>query len=119
MPGSGESLSTYTVSVWCSGIHDTRHGYSGPRIPLRRCAQRFLGSLLKRKGGKGSSGASFANEEEEIQVVLGIPGQLRDSRSSIILVYTRGIDICWANQVLNVFLPGFVIRIPLPISGHR
>ena len=88
--GSGESLSTYTGSVWCSGIHDTRSGYSGPRIPLRQCAPRFLGSLLKRKGGKGSSRASFANEEGEIQVALGIPGQLRDSRSSIILVLYQG-----------------------------
>ena len=52
-------------------------------------------------------------------MVLGIPGQLQGSKSSIILVYTRGIDICWANQVLNFFVPGFVIRIPLSISGHR
>ena len=73
---------------------------------------RFLGSLLKRKGGKGSSRASFANEEGEIQVIWGIPGQLRDSRSSTILVYTRGIDICWANQVFNVFLPGLVMWRP-------
>ena len=119
MPGSGESLSIYTVSVWCTGIHDTRNGYSGPRISLKRCVTRLLGSLLKRKGGRGSNWASFANEEGEIQVVWGIPGQLQDSRSSTILVYTRGIDICWANQVFNAFLPGFVIRIPLSISGHR
>ena len=118
-PGSGEYLSTYTVSMWCSGIHDTRNRYSGPRIPLKRCAPRFLGSLPKRKGGKGSSRVSFANKEGEIQVVWVIPGQLRDSRSSKILVYTRGIDIGWANKVFNVFLSGFVIRIPLSISGHR
>ena len=69
--------------------------------------------------GKRSSRASFAIEEGEIQVILGIPGQLRNSRSSTILVYTRGIDICWANQVFNIFLPGFVIWIPLFIAGHR
>ena len=119
-PGSGESLSTYTVSVWCSGIHDTRSGYSGPRIPLMQCLCAVIPWITAEKElGKGSSRASFANEEGEIQVVWGIPGQLRDSRSLTILVYTRGIDICWTNQVFNVFLLGFVMWIPLFIEGHR
>ena len=39
-----------------------------------------------------------------------ISGQLRGSRSSTILVYTRRIDICWAYQVINVFQP---------LSGHQ
>ena len=72
----------------------------------------------EKEGGKGSSRASFANEEGEIQVVWGVIGQLRESRSLTILVYTRGIDIWWANQVFNVFLPGFVMWIPLFIEGH-
>ena len=73
----------------------------------------------EKEGGKGSSRASFANEEWEIQVIWGIQGQLRESGSSTILVYTRGIDICWANQVFNVFLPGLVMWIPLFIVGRR
>ena len=120
VPGSGESLNTYTVSVWCSGIHDTKSGYSGPRIPLKRCVCAAIPWITAEKeGGKGSSRASFANEEGEIQVIWGKPGQIHESRSSTILVYSRGIDICWANQVLNVFLPGLVMWIPLFISGHR
>ena len=73
----------------------------------------------EKEGGKGSSLASFANEEGEIQVIWGKPGQLRESRSSTILVYTSGIDICLANLVFNVFLPGLVMWIPLFIEGHR
>ena len=38
-------------------------------------------------------------------MVWAIPGQLWGSGSSIILVYTRGIHICWAYQVINVFQP--------------
>ena len=63
----------------------------------------------EKEGGKESSWASFANEEGEIQVIWCIPGQLHDSRSLTILVYTRGIGVCWSNQVFNVFLPGFVM----------
>ena len=61
----------------------------------------------EKEGGRGSSRASFANEEGEIQVIWCIPGQLSDSRSLTILIYTRGIGVCWVNQVFNVFLPGF------------
>ena len=60
----------------------------------------------EKEGGKGSSRASFANEEGEIQVILVIPGQLRDSRLSTILVYTRGIDIYWAKPGLQRLLAG-------------
>ena len=63
----------------------------------------------EKEGGEGSSRASFANEEGEIQVIWRIPGQLHASRSLTILVYTRGIGVSSANQVFNVFLLGFVM----------
>ena len=76
---------------------------------LERCRPRIPLSQLKRKGGRGVVGRPLPTKRES-QAVWAIPGQLRGSRSSTFLVYTRGIDICWVHQVINVFLP---------LSGHR
>ena len=59
---------------------------------------------LKRKGGRGVVGRPLPTKKKS-QAVWAIPGQLQGSRSSTILVYTRGIDICWVHLVINVFLP--------------
>ena len=47
---------------------------------------------LKRKVGRGVVGRPLPMKRES-QAVWVIPVQLRGSRSSTILVYTRGIDI--------------------------
>ena len=63
----------------------------------------------EKEGGRGVVGRPLPTKRES-QAVWAIPGQLRGSRSSTILVYTRDIDICWVHQVINVFLP---------LSGHQ
>ena len=72
-------------------------------------AASFFDTAEKEGGGRGVVGRPLPTKRES-QVVWAIPGQLQGSRSSTILVYTRGIDICWVHQVINVFLP---------LSGHR
>ena len=62
----------------------------------------YFFDTAEKEGGKGSSRASFANEEG-IPSGMVIPGQLQGSWSLTILVNTRGIDICWVHQVINVF----------------
>ena len=63
----------------------------------------------EKEEGRGVVGRPLPTKRES-QVVWAIPVQLRGSMSSTVLVYTRGIDICWVHQVINVFLP---------LSGHR
>ena len=64
---------------------------------------------VKRKWGRGVVGRPLPTKRES-RAVWAIPGQLQGSKSSTILVYTRGINICWVHQAINVFLP---------LSGHR
>ena len=63
----------------------------------------------EKEGGRGVVRRPLPTKRES-RAVWVIPGYPRGSRSSTILVYTRGIDICWVHQVINVFLP---------LSGHR
>ena len=76
---------------------------------LERCRPLVSFAQLKRKGGRGVVGRPLPTKRESRAVWI-IPGYPRGSRSSTILVYTRGIDICWVHQAINVFLP---------LSGHR
>ena len=113
MPGSGESFGIHTPFLCgVDGSHATGMGILGSEYQwahLERYQLRVSLTQLKRKGGRGVVGHPSPTKRES-QAVWAIPGQLRGSRSSAIHVYTRGIDICWVHQVINVFLP---------LSGHR
>ena len=76
---------------------------------LELCRPRVSFAQLKKKGVRGVVGRPLPTKRES-RAVWVIPGYPRGSRSSTILVYTRGIDIYWVHQVINVFLP---------LSGHR
>ena len=106
MPGSGECFGIHTPFLCgVDGSHATGMGILGLEYQwarLERCWPYISLTQLKRKGGKGSSRASLANEKG-VPSGMAIPGQLQGSWSLTILVYTRGIDICWVHQVINVF----------------
>ena len=67
MPGSGESFGIHTPFLGgVDGSHATGMGILGSEYQwahLEWCRPRISLSQLKRKGGNGSSRASFANEE--------------------------------------------------------
>ena len=113
MPGSEESFGIHTPFLCgVDGSHATAMGILDSEYQwahLDWCRPRVSLTQLKMKGGRRVVGRPLPTKRES-QAVWAIPGQLRGSRSSTILVYTRGIDICWVHQVINVFLP---------LSGHR
>ena len=76
---------------------------------LERCQPRVSFAQLKRKRGRGVVRRPLPTKRES-RALWVIPGYPWGFRSSTILVYTRGIDICWVHQVINVFLP---------LSGHQ
>ena len=94
------------------GSHATGMGILGSEYQwahLEWCRPQISLSELKRKGGRGVVGHPLPTKKG-ITSGMGYTRQLWGSRSSTIPVYTRGIDICWAYQVINVFQP---------LSGHR
>ena len=113
MPGSSESFGIHTPFL--CGVdsgHATVMGILRSEYQwayLELCRLRISLTQLKKNGRRGVVGCPLPTKRES-QVVWAIPGQLRGSRSSTILVYTRGIDISWVHQVINIFLP---------LSGHQ